>query len=134
MPRPKYPHMMPLEVPIWDRFLASTDLSFVRIDYDVHVGRGAPIRPEYSPGEIRQVHAITRKRIDAVGYTPSVIWIFEVKPRAGHAAAGALQNYRRLFRLERRSPLPVRLAVVCERVEWDVLEWYRDLGISIFLV
>ena len=133
-PRPKYPHMMPLEVPIWDRFLASTDIQFTRLIYDVHVGEGAPI-PEYaSPAEVTQIQAITRKRIDVVGWSQGSVWLFEVKSRAGQAAAGQLLNYKRLFRREYRPLAPIRLAVVCERLEWDVEDYYRELGITVFIV
>lgn len=134
MPKPAYPHMMPLEVPIWERFLRSERLDFTRLAYDVHVGAGAPIPEGVLDSEVRQIQAITRKRIDVVGETASEVWIIEVKPRAGHAAAGALLNYRRLYRQEHRLRKPLRLAVVCERLEWDVVEYYRELGIVVFLV
>ena len=134
MPRSIYPHMMPLEVPIWERFLATQQLEFTHLTYDVHVGEGAPVPEGATNGEVRQIQAITRKRIDVVGETPSAIWIIEVKPRAGHAAAGALLNYQRLYRREYRPRKPLRLAVVCERLEWDVSDYYQELGITVFLV
>jgi hypothetical protein len=133
-PRLIYPHLMPLEVPIWERFLASGQLDFLRVAYDVHVGEGAPIPDDATPSEVRQIRAITRKRIDAVGETRDAIWIIEVKPRAGHAAIGALLNYQRLYQREYRPRKPLRLAVVCERLEWDVQDYYRERGIKIFLV
>jgi len=38
--RPRYPHMGPIESEIWHKFLAVTELNFIRINYDVSVGRG----------------------------------------------------------------------------------------------
>ena len=133
-PKPAYPHLMPLEVPIWERFLAEYGFLFTRLTYDVHVGEGAPISEDATPGEVRQIQAITRKRIDVVGETKDELWIIEVKPRAGHAAAGALLNYRRLYRREYHSLKPVRLVVVCERVEWDVPGYYLELKIATYVV
>jgi len=134
MPRPAYVHMMPLEVPIWERFLRSGQLQLDRYEYDIHVGEGAPIPDDATEAEIRQIQAITQKRIDAVGWGEGAVWLIEVKPRAGHSAAGALLNYARLFKEKYRPSLPIRLAVVCERTEWDVSGYYQELGIEVFLV
>ena len=134
MPRPAYQHMMPLEVPIWERFLASVSLGLSRYEYDLHVGEGMPIPDDATEAEATQIAAITQKRIDAVGWGEGAIWLFEVKPRAGHSAAGSLLNYKRLFIQKYRPALPIKLAVVAERLEWDVEDYYRELGIEVFLV
>jgi len=37
---PRYPHMGPEESRIWHKFLATTSLRFIKIEYDVRVGPG----------------------------------------------------------------------------------------------
>ncbi|GAI83619.1 unnamed protein product, partial [marine sediment metagenome] len=75
-----------------------------------------------------------RKRVDVVGETASTIVIFEVKPRAGMGAMGQLLNYRALYLREVRPAKPLRMMVVCERVEPDVTRTYAQYGIEIALV
>jgi len=36
----KYPHMLPNEIPIWERWLALYGKDFKNFRYDVHVGEG----------------------------------------------------------------------------------------------
>jgi len=130
----EYTHMMPLERPIWSRFLAATDLEILAVEYDVHVGRGAEIDPAWSEATVRQVLATSRKRIDAVVHTPTAIVICEVKPRAGMGALGQLLAYRQLYIMEHPTNRPVEMAVVCERIEPDVPEIMAQHGITIYRV
>ena len=130
----EYRHMMPLERPIWSRFLEATDLEILAVEYDVHVGRGAEIDPAWSEATKRQVLATSRKRIDAVLHTPEAIIICEVKPRAGMGALGQLLAYRQLYIKEHPTGREVKMAVVCERVEPDVPEVMAQHGITIYRV
>lgn len=116
----EFVHMMPLERPIWRRYLERTDLVFTRLEYDLHLGRGSPIDPTWPAWLQRQVRAVSRKRVDVVGHTASETIIFEVKPRAGMSALGQCLCYRALYLREKRTLKPVRMMVVCERVEPDV--------------
>jgi len=153
---PRYPHMGPEESKIWHKFLSITDLNFIRIDYDVHVGTG--YLPEYLMREylrrkeqyekglityrefreieavIESITALTQLRIDAVGETDKHIWIFEVKPRAGRSALGQLESYHYWYIRQYRPTKPVRLAVVCYEVDANLEPIFRSKGIEIFKV
>ena len=126
--------MMPLERPIWRRFLERTDLVFVRLEYDLHLGRGSPIDPSWPEWLVRQVRAVSRKRVDVVGHTASEVIIFEVKPRAGMSALGQCLSYRELYVREKAPTLPVRMMVVCERVEPDVPVVFERYGVEVTVV
>lgn len=127
-------HLLPLERPIWRRYLESTTEDFERITYDLHLGDGSPIPAGMSEGTAAIVKAVSRKRVDVIGETASSIIIFEVKPRAGMGAMGQLLNYRSLYYRENNPTKPVRLMVVCERVEPDVLGTYGQFGIEVAVV
>ena len=153
---PRYPHMGPKESEIWHKFLATTNLNFIRIEYDVRVGTG--FIPEflwreykrkkelYEKGiityrEFREIEAIiesisalTKLRIDAVGETDKHIWIFEVKPRAGRSALGQLESYYYWYIRQYRPRKPVRLAVVCIEVDPNLVPIFRSRNIEIFKV
>lgn len=130
----EFTHLLPLERPIWARYLAATSEEFLSLTYDLHLGEGAPIDPALSVGTQAIIAAVSRKRVDVVGETADSIIIFEVKPRAGMGAMGQLLTYRELYLREVRPMKPIRMMVVCERVEPDVPRVYAQYGIEIALV
>jgi len=153
---PRYPHLGPEEAKIWHKFLATTKLNFIRIDYDVHVGTGyipdylmkeyLRRKEQYEKGLItykefheieavvKSITALTQLRIDAVGETEREIWIFEVKPRAGRSALGQLEAYRFWYIRQFRPSKPVRLAVVCYDVDKNLEPIFASKGIEVFRV
>lgn len=133
MPQP-YPHLLPEEVRIWDKFLAQYAPLFVALDYDVHLGPGAPV-PDDAPQWLgRQIKAVSRDRVDVVATTPSEIWIVEIKTRGGKGAVGQLVQYEREYRQEYAVTKPLVKVLVCERLAPGVQETCEALGIRIFLV
>ena len=134
MPRPAYPHMLEIECEIWSRFLISYGPRWQRYDYDVHVGSAAPWPPD-TPEEMRRfILAVTRKRIDAVGWADGGPTIFEVKPYAGMSALGQLLAYQLLFHAEFPDrPVP-GLAVVTDRLPLDMEGIFHLKNITVFEV
>lgn len=131
---PKYPHMMPNEEPIWDKFLAIYGHQWEAFDYDVRVGRGVDPGPDYEPEWRRLAQLLTQKRIDAVGYRKGEIWIFEVKPYGGLSALGQLLAYEVLYRETYNPKETIKLALVTGRINQDELTAYRAHGIEVFVV
>ena len=153
---PRYPHMGPTENEIWHKFLATTPLRFINIQYDVRVGTGfIPkwLEEEYEMKKklyeqglisrkdlevvesiIKSVSALTKLRIDAVGETEKEIWIFEVKPRAGRSALGQLESYYWWYIRQYKPTKPVRLACVCYEVDYNLQPIFASRGIRIFRV
>ncbi len=130
----KYAHMMPFEVPIWERFLADPPFQMVKISYDVHLGEGIPVNPDWPAWLVRVVRATSRKRADVVVETADAIWILELKVRASFSALGQLIGYGVLLLDEWQPRKPVHLAVVCERVAADMRPVLNEFGISVFVV
>ena len=130
----KYPHMMPFEVPVWERFLADPPFAPVAISYDVHLGQGIPARAEWPPWLVKVVRATSRKRADAVVETADALWILEIKVRASFSALGQLIGYGVLLLEEWKPRKPVHLGVVCERVAADMGPVLNEFGISVFVV
>ena len=129
-----FPHLMPLEVPIWMRFLASTDIEFISFRYDVHLGGGAPVDPSWPEWLVKQVAAVSRKRVDVTGETADAIWIIEIKPRAGMGALGQLLAYEQLYLAEFRPVKNIVKLALCERVEPDVPAVFARFGIRVVVV
>jgi len=130
----EFKHLLPEERKIWATFLERTPMRFINLWYDVHLGKGLPPPPDAPEWLVRQIAATSRKRCDVVAETEDAIWIFEVTPRAGMSAFGKVVNYRRLLIDEWKPTKPVRCAVVCWRIEPDVVETYKEHGVEIFVV
>ena len=129
-----FTHLLPSERVIWARFLPTIVADAIRVDYDVHLGRGIPVAPGVPENIRRQALATTRKRCDAVVLFLDRIVIYEVKPRCGMSALGQLLNYQRLYDQEYPHIQPIYMAVVCERIEPDILESFEQQGIEVYVV
>lgn len=130
----KYPHMLPNEIPIWERWLALYGKDFKNFRYDVHVGEGVDPGKDV-PEKYRQLaKMLTQKRIDAVAERNGEIWIFEVKPDAGLSALGQLLAYRQLYRRDFKETRPIKLAVVTTKVNKDEFWVFNQHGIVVYEV
>ncbi|MBA7698314.1 hypothetical protein ES703_106991 [subsurface metagenome] len=124
----KYPHMLPAEVRRWDAFLERYGMPEGAVSYDVHLGKGAPIDPDWPAWMAAMVKVLSTHRVDVVVERPDEVVIVEVKGIAGMGAVGQLVGYEALWVKERGVDRPVRLLLVCERVEADMLSvfaWYE---------
>lgn len=130
----RYPHMGPLEIEIWTAFLERHRTYYQAFEYDVKVGEGQSIDPEWPQWLQRQVSILSKRRIDAVGYAPGERWILEVKPDLGASVIGQLLLYKRLY-IEKYSPRDrIILAAVGRRWGLDLESVYNEFGIKVYLV
>jgi len=124
----KYPHMLPAEVRRWDAFLSRYGMPEGTVSYDVHLGEGAAIDPSWPEWMAGMVRVLSTHRVDVVIERPDEVVIVEVKGIAGMGAVGQLVGYEALWVKERGVGRPVRLLLVCERMEADmgtVFAWYE---------
>lgn len=130
----KFPHLMPAEVPLWEGFLRRWGDGWDRYQYDIHVGEGITVGPEYNIMTQGLAKALTQKRIDVVGWRQGVVWIFEVKPNAAISAFGQVMAYRWLYEKTYDWTAPIRLAIVTDAVMPDDAYIFEAHGIKVFLV
>jgi len=130
----KYPHMMPADIPVWERFLEAYGDAFIGFDYDVRVGEGIKPPPEVEDEFKKMWRELTKKRIDVVGYRDDYIAVIEVKPYARLSALGQAIAYRELYLRYFSPPQPVRALVVCERVDPDVMEVFEQYDVDVITV
>jgi len=132
--RTHYPHMLEDEARIWTKFLQTTELDFLNITYDLHLGNGVLPLPEDPDYMRRLLSAVTKKRVDAVGETRTDTWLFEVKPRIGMSALGQLVTYFELYQAEYRPTKAVLLAAIGEREAPDIRPAFDLYAVNIILV
>ena len=74
----RFPHLLPNEERIWERFLQIYGDQFQNYRYDVRVGKGQDPGPRYEWKWRQLAIMLTQKRIDVVAERDGEIWIFEV--------------------------------------------------------
>lgn len=127
-------HLLPHERRIWRKFSLSPPFTLDDVTFDLHLGRGVPLDPDWSPEIQYMATTLTQKRIDVVARSGGDVWILEIKRRAGFSCLGQLLGYGVLFEEEFAPSRPPRLAVIAENVMPDIMEILVEFGISLFLV
>ncbi len=130
----KYPHMTPAEVRRWDSYLAQYGLPEGDVSYNEHLGEGAPIVLDWPTWMAVMVKALSTHRVDVVIERPDEVILIEVKGVAGMGAVGQLLGYEALWLRERGTDRPVRLLLVCERVESDMEAVFAYYEIAVVLI
>lgn len=131
---PSYAGMGEIESSIWERWLTRTDMEFISVYHNVHLGPGGSVS-EWAEEEIRRMwKAKTKLRVDAIGETADRYWIFEVKPRFGRSAEGQLTSYSYYFVREKNPDKPTQKACVCNRVDPNMKAIADARNVRIFQV
>lgn len=131
---PKYPHLLPADVDLWERFMAQHADFFESVEYDVHVGGAIDVKPWWSDKDIRSFSHLAAKRIDVVGHKGNQIWIVEVKPEAGLSALGQLISYQLLYKKRFGPTVPLVLCLVTDFLTPDERWLTSQLKVSVFVV
>lgn len=92
-----YPHLMPDDIDVWERFLDHFGDLYTHFDYDVRVGHGRPANPAEPQGIRKMAMDLSQRRIDAVGHTLTHSTIIEITTGIGFKAIGQVQVYLRLY-------------------------------------
>ena len=130
---PKYPHMKPEDVAVWERFIIKNPDWCESVDYDVAVGKGAPVDPEH-PENIQRDHTIlTQKKIDCVCYRGSEFILVEVKPVADMRALGQIITYSHLYAADHPEAGALTRVVVAGMLERELDAIYAAQGVEIEL-
>ena len=128
----EFKHMLPRDAKLWQRFLFHHQDYFERFDYDVRVGDGVDIGPGFPDFAVTQAKLLTQKRIDAVGYHGTEIWVIEAKPDAGLSALGQLLGYRVLWNNQYPQQPVTYLAIVTDFLGPDEITFYEHYGIKTY--
>lgn len=130
----KYPHMLPADVALWERFLSRHSDFFVAVEYDVHVGGAVERLPAWSDKFTLEASWLAAKRIDVVGHKPGEIWLIEVKPEPGTAAIGQLVSYEILYRLKFKPSASLLCCLITNYLVPDEKVILETLGFRWFVV
>ena len=130
----KYPHLLPHDIIVWERYLELFGNEYNLIEYDVRVGKGRPASPGL-PLNIQQMAVdLSQRRIDAVGFKDHTIDIIEITTIATTKAIGQLIMYPTLYKQTYQPTAPLHPLLVCEKLGSDVLEVLMDRDLDYILV
>jgi hypothetical protein len=130
----RYPHMFPLDIAIWERFIDTHGNEFLGFDYDVKVGSGTKPDKRVPDAYYRMQRILSKYRIDCVGYKRDAIYIIEVKPEAGTIAIGQIETYTRLFKRDIKPDLPIIGCIVTDRILPDMEYLTEAKDIAYYIV
>lgn len=132
--RGRYPHLMPIDRAIWERFLERNGSEFLGFQYDIMLGEGADPVEGMSERDKRLLYSLTVKRVDCLGVREDGLVLFEVKPRLGMAAMGQLVVYNLLWKRRYGIGRPITMAWVGEQSEPDHQYVANQLGFRVVVV
>ena len=128
-----YPHLLPDDIELWERFLDAKPHMFSTYDYDVRVGLGRDPGAT-SPENIRSMSIdLSQRRIDAIGYTDSHLTIIEITLSAGLRAIGQLIAYPHLFKASFDTIVPIDVLLVAGEIQTDMRCVFDHLKIPYLL-
>ena len=126
----RFPHLLPKEVILWEKYLAVHQDEYLFFEYDIHVGKGAELPADVDPMIRKIALGLTRKRIDVVGHKAHSITLIELKPDAGLSAMGQLLAYLYLYQIEFRPTKKVLTHIVSDLIDVDTRNVARVYGIN----
>lgn len=128
-----YPHMMPYDVAIWERFIENNPKAYERVIYDFPVGSGPEFDTSLGDNSDATAQALYKKRIDVVGFKNGQVDIIELKPRAGASALGQVLGYVELYKRDiSMTPAP-RPVLITDTIRSDMEEMAQALGVTLLV-
>lgn len=129
-----YPHLLPKDCILWQRFIDSQHNNFLHFDYDVRVGPRLDPGDQY-PQHLRQMWGdLTQRRVDAVGHKADSITIIEISLEAGLTQIGQLEVYPILYAQSYPGTPPISVLLICEILQTGILECIQAKSIPHFIL
>mgnify|MGYP001564971754 CR=1 FL=1 len=132
--RRSYPHLLPVDVGLWEKFIHQYPGYFSQVAYDVHVGEGIIIPDGYDESLRGMAKTLTQKRIDVVGMAGGIAWIVEVKSYAGVTAVGQVMTYRQLLSQDHPNLTNIGMMILTDVFQPDMVGIMSELNISFVAV
>lgn len=129
-----YPHMMPEDVAIWNRFLEQFPDAYDNVQYDVKVGKIPEFVEGHDDEAMRAQGTLYQRKIDVVGYKGDQIDIIELKPHASTSALGQVNGYRHLFMRDYSPPENPKAVIITDQLLPEMGELAHAAGVTIVVI
>ena len=115
-----YPHLLPDDIELWERFLKVRGDQYDSFDYDIRIGKGRDPGTNVDSKIRRMGIELSQRRIDAIGHRPGSLTVIEITLSAGLKAVGQLLTYPDLYKLTYNPTLPVKTLLVAAEIQPDI--------------
>lgn len=132
--RNHYPHLMPEDVAVWERFIEAFPDMYENCQYDVLVGTVPDFVTENEDEAMRKQGNLYQKKIDVVGLIADQIDIIELKPRCTMSTIGQVKGYKHLYMRDYTPPVEPKAIVICGDTTPDVAEFAAGENVQIVVV
>lgn len=129
-----YPHMMPYDVAIWERFIEKYPDAYDFVSYDVKVGSAPEFDTVANPETGGDAINLYKRKIDVIGHKGERIDIIELKPKAGSSALGQVVGYSVLYEKDYSPPTKPNLVVITDQMGRDMDTLASAMGIKVIVV
>lgn len=133
MPKP-YPHLLPDDVAVWERYLKEYGEIYSQILYDLRVGTGRNPGPQDLPQLQDMAVDLTQRRIDAVAVTDDAIHLIEITHTIGLKALGQYIAYPCLYIATFHPPQPIIPIIVGAQFQTDIKSCCDALKVNYVIV
>ena len=125
-----YAHLLPVDVAVWERFLAIHKGDYTLFEYDVRVGLGRDPGFEFESNIRQMALDLSYRRIDCVAHKPTEITVIEITHSAGFKALGQVNGYPILYALTFMPHLPIKSLLVCATIQSDIVPVLESLRVQ----
>ena len=132
--RNNYPHMMPEDRAIWERFIKANPSAYDTCEYDVKVGSPPVFDTVVNQDTGGDAINLYKKKIDVVAYKNGRIDIIELKPRADMRTLGQVRGYGNLYKREFNPPEGINLVVITNELLTDMDHLSVEEGVKLIIV
>ena len=129
-----YPHLMPEDVAVWERFIAKFPEMYEYCQYDVLVGKVPAFVKEHEMESMRAQAPLYQKKIDVLATIQGQTDIIELKPICTMATVGQVEGYKYLYTRDYEPPVAPKAVVICGQTTEDVAEFAQKRGVMIVVV
>ena len=129
-----YPHMMPEDVAVWERFIAANPTAYETCQYDFPVGKVPDFVSEGTPEDHASMERLYKRKIDVVAKTADTIAIIELKPQCTMSTIGQVLGYQHLYVRDVKDAGRPRTIVICGGAADDVKEFADAQGVEVIVV
>lgn len=126
-------HLIAIEAYIWTKWLKKHNDEYFGYTYDVHVGTPTKTPKDWPDNYMAMVNMLSRKRIDVVMEDNENIYIVEIKERAYPECLGRLITYRDSYIDTYNPDKPIKIILVADYIDPDLIRILDGLGIRYFI-
>jgi len=119
---------------LWKRWKPNAIKDAIALYYDVGVGGITDVPEDTTPEMARMWLYNTQKRIDVLIETEKEWKIVELRARASSAALGRIMMYKKLWNDDPPDKRPIKLIIVSDTRDPDVLSTAELMGIEFITV